>query len=150
MNIIKCKNCGRERENHGKGYCTTCYKKLAWKPKIVICRRCQREMPHHSKGLCPGCYNFVFHLDKAKAWSQKKNYSLEYDLYKKITSKCVICDFDKIVDLHHLDENKKNNSESNLLGLCPNHHRMLHNTEFRKEMRQALTERGFKVPKDVK
>lgn len=39
---------------------------------------------------------------------------------------CVVCGFDKIVAIHHIDENKKNNDPSNLIPLCPNHHEMIH------------------------
>jgi len=39
---------------------------------------------------------------------------------------CVVCGFDKIVAIHHVDENKKNNSPGNLIPLCPNHHEMVH------------------------
>jgi ribosomal protein L37E len=150
MNIVKCKNCDREMENHAKGYCITCYKKIAWKPRKIICKRCKREMPHHSKGLCPGCYQFVFHLEHNKAWNNKKNYNLTQETYKKITEKCVICGFDKVIDLHHLDENKKNNSNENLIGLCPNHHKMIHDYKYREETFNQLKEKGFNTPKDIK
>jgi hypothetical protein len=40
--------------------------------------------------------------------------------------KCVICGFDKVVAIHHVDENKENNSPRNLIPLCPNHHEMIH------------------------
>lgn len=39
---------------------------------------------------------------------------------------CAICGFDKIVAIHHLDENRKNNDPKNLIPLCPNHHEMVH------------------------
>ena len=71
-------------------------------------------------------------------------------LYQKITSKCAICNFDKVVDLHHLDYNKKNNSESNLVGLCPNHHKMLHDFRYRKEMFDILREKGYGIKDDPK
>ena len=145
-----CKNCGKETERHSKDFCITCYKKLLWKPKTKICKRCNRELPMHAKGLCGGCYNFVFHIDRNKEWNYQKRLNLSMEQYKKITNKCLICGFDKIVDLHNLDENNKNNSEENLIGLCPNHHRMLHEFRFRKEMREILKEKGFNLPKDKK
>lgn len=150
MNIVKCKNCGREKENHSKGHCITCYKKLLWKPKKIICKRCKREMPHHCKGLCGGCYNFMFHLEKTKSANYKKYHNISIELYKKTTKECIICGFDKIVELHHLDENKKNNAEQNLIGLCPNHHRILHDFRFRKDIRELLKEKGFNLPEDIK
>jgi hypothetical protein len=150
MTIQKCNGCGLEKEHHGKGYCFNCYRKLVWDRKKGICKRCKREIYIHAKGLCPGCYNFVFHLDKTKAENYRKWHNLDINLYKKITRQCAICDFNKIVDLHHLDENKKNNSEQNLIGLCPNHHKMLHNFRFRKEIREILSSKGIILPKDEK
>ena len=77
-----------------------------------------------------------------------KDYGLDLETYRKITSKCAICGFDKVVDLHHLDENKKNNGRDNLIGLCPNHHKMLHNYEFKKEILGQLKKLGFKIEFD--
>lgn len=145
-----CKNCGKETERHSKNFCITCYKKLMWKPKKIVCERCRREMPFHAKGLCAGCYNFVFNLDKAKAWNYKKYHNISSELYKEITKSCAVCDFDKVVDLHHLDENRKNNSKENLAGLCPNHHKMFHDFRYRKEVQEELRKKGFRVPEDIK
>ena len=39
---------------------------------------------------------------------------------------CIICGFDKIVEVHHRDHNHNNNEPMNLIPLCPNHHQMLH------------------------
>lgn len=37
-----------------------------------------------------------------------------------------ICGFDKIVAIHHIDENHDNDDPQNLIPLCPNHHEMVH------------------------
>ncbi len=145
-----CKECRKEKEHHAKGLCYACYKKYSWRPKLKICKRCKRSLPMHAKDLCNGCYNFVFRLDYTKARNYKKYHNIDIELYKKITKACDICGFDKIVDLHHLDENKNNNSEENLIGLCPNHHKMLHDFRYRKEIHNKLREKGFKIPKDIK
>ena len=92
----------------------------------------------HSKGYCGGCYNVVFRLEETKDYNYKKWHNIEPEQYKKITKECMICGFDKIVELHHLDKNKKNNSENNLLGLCPNHHKMFHRIKYRKEIVEEL------------
>jgi len=107
-------------------------------------------MPFHAKGLCPGCYQFVFHLDKNKEWNHRKCYGLDKETYNRITKECVLCGFDKVVDLHHLDQNKKNNSETNLIGLCPNHHKMLHDFRYREEIIKQLKEKGYNTPADLK
>lgn len=41
-------------------------------------------------------------------------------------SKCVICGEEKILSIHHFDENNKNNSPENLIPLCPTHHQYWH------------------------
>ncbi|GBE20304.1 hypothetical protein BMS3Abin17_01042 [archaeon BMS3Abin17] len=145
-----CKECGKEKEHHAKGLCYYCYKKFFWKPEKKECKRCGRIIAIHAKGLCPGCYQFIFHIEKNKAWNKKNLYNLNYEVYNKITEKCIICDFNKLVDLHHLDENRQNNSEENLIGLCPNHHQMLHNFKFRKEIRKLLKDKGIILPEDKK
>lgn len=52
---------------------------------------------------------------------------------------CVICGFDKIVAIHHIDENKKNNHPHNLIPLCPNHHEMVH-SRYRNEVQPHIDE----------
>lgn len=138
-----CKGCNQEREHHAKGLCYNCYRKQSWKPQLKICKRCGKERAIHAKGFCNGCYNTTFRLDYNKNWNYKKNHNIPIELYKKLTQECAICDFDKIIDLHHLDGNRSNNSEKNLIGLCPNHHKMVHHLQFRDEILQKLRERGL-------
>ncbi|MCH8945362.1 MAG: hypothetical protein IIA85_00370 [Nanoarchaeota archaeon] len=150
MALITCKNCGEEKYHEAKKLCRKCYLKISWKPKLVECLRCKRNLPMHAKGVCVGCYQFVFRSESNKAWNHRKYHNISSELYKEITKSCVLCGFDKVVDLHHLDENKKNNSKENLAGLCPNHHKMFHNFNYRKEVQEELRKKGFKVPEDIK
>lgn len=39
---------------------------------------------------------------------------------------CVVCKENKIVAVHHYDENKANDSPENLIPLCPTHHHYFH------------------------
>lgn len=39
---------------------------------------------------------------------------------------CIICGEDKIVAVHHYDENKENFSPENLIPMCPTHHQYVH------------------------
>jgi hypothetical protein len=144
--IKECTNCHAQKEHHAKGLCYSCYKKLKWSPKLLICKRCKRKRPVHAKGLCAGCYNYVFHLDNNKAYNHRKSRGVDLKTYRKTTKSCVICGFDKVVDLHHIDKNKGNNSPKNLVGLCPNHHRMANTLTFRQEIFQNLKEKGFDLP----
>jgi hypothetical protein len=136
-----CENCKKECVKHAKGMCTTCYKKLVWKPKLQKCRRCGKEKPNHAKGLCSGCYQSTFQLDKVKDFNYRKWYNISPEIYRNITNKCLICGFEPIVELHHLDKDHKNNSENNLIGLCPNHHKMLHSLKYRDEIKKKIEEK---------
>jgi len=107
-------------------------------------------MPLHAKGLCDGCYNSVFQIENVKMHNARRYHNVDFEIYKKTTEKCVICGFDKIVDLHHIDMNHKNNASENLTGLCPNHHKMVHHRNFQKEIFEMLSERGFTPPKTHK
>ena len=148
--IKECTNCKTKKEHHAKGLCYTCYKKIKWAPKILKCKRCQKERAIHAKNLCASCYNYVFQLDKNRAYNHRKSNNVDLKTYRKTTKSCVICGFDKIVDLHHIDSNKENNSSKNLIGLCPNHHRMINNYNFRQGIFQILKEKGFDLPLDKK
>lgn len=143
MNYIKCTKCGELKRHQAKGLCTRCYRRYSWKPKLITCKRCGNQRPQHAKGLCGGCYQSIFRNEENKAYNYKKWYGLDLEVYKRITSKCKICDFDKIIDLHHLDGNHQNNSEDNLIGLCPNHHKMIHDQRFREEVNFQLKNQRF-------
>lgn len=39
---------------------------------------------------------------------------------------CIICGEDKVVAVHHYDENHENNDIENLVPMCPTHHQYMH------------------------
>lgn len=57
----------------------------------------------------------------------------------------MVCGFAKMVDLHHLDHNRKNNSETNMIGLCSNHHKMLHDHRYSQEIVDELKKKGYEA-----
>lgn len=134
MEKSACSNCGKDCIKHAKGMCTTCYKKLFWKPKSQKCKRCGRNLPHHAKGYCAGCYNSIFHLQETKDYNNQKRHKISSELYNQITQKCILCGFNQFVELHHIDCNRHNNSKENMVGLCPNHHKMIHTLKWREEV----------------
>jgi len=83
-------------------------------------------------------------LEQTKAQNYKKRYHVGIT-YKQLTKECIICGFNKVVGLHHIDENRKNNNSNNLIGLCPNHHQMYHNYRYREEITNLLRNRGYKI-----
>src|SRR3989344_9093994 len=143
MALIICNNCHRKLEHHAKGLCLTCYKKSVWKSKLFKCKRCERMLPMKAKGLCSRCYTSVFHSEAIKLANIIHWYHIDFEKYKNLTKKCILCDFDNIVELHHIDRNKNNISENNLVGLCPNHHRMIHHRKFQDEILLLLKENGY-------
>jgi len=77
---------------------------------------------------------------RAKYLARKKTYAInarnnnrrynlvKYNLVnnKEKYSKCVICQYDIIIHIHHIDQNHYNNKVENLIPLCPNHHSQAH------------------------
>ncbi len=93
--------------------------------------------------MCANCYNKSNEkgYNKVKANNYLKWHNISLELYNEKTKKCLICDFDKAVELHHLDKDHKNNNSSNLIGLCPNHHKMLHMDKYNKEIQKLIDKR---------
>lgn len=143
--LIDCKKCGERKEHEARGYCGFCYRKYVWKGKKIICNSCGRLRDHSAFGLCGGCHNRIYHYDNTKRYNAKKNYGIDLEKLRKFTKECVVCSFNKIVDLHHLDGDKKNNVDSNLVGLCPNCHKMIHSYNYYEEIKEGLRKRGYDV-----
>jgi hypothetical protein len=88
------------------------------------------------KATCShGCSNTFFR--------RRRNKPEKYTGYRSICfhhwgKSCSMCGFDKIVTVHHIDENHKNHDKDNLIPLCPNHHQMVHSKKFGDEMRAII------------
>lgn len=61
--------------------------------------------------------------DEVSEFNNKKYRTLCFMYHKK---ECVICGENKIVAVHHYDENHNNDSIENLIPLCPTHHNYVH------------------------
>lgn len=59
---------------------------------------------------------------------------------------CVVCGEDKILDVHHYDNNKKNNKPNNLIPICPTHHGYIH-SEYKDEVLKIVE--GYKKNYDT-
>ena len=101
---------------------------------------------------CPICSNMFFvgkkeqttcsHSCSNTFFAKKRNRPDKYKNYRTICfanhiKKCVVCDEKNIVEVHHMDENKKNNSPENLIPLCPTHHQYWH-SRFRETIRKKV------------
>jgi len=96
--------------------------------------------------VCYERYYEKFKRDGAKArfrakryyWQHRnerlaKQYNITIDQYKELTRKCYFCEFDEIVDCHHIIPLKQGgeNKLGNYIGLCPNHHKLLHLRDYK-------------------
>lgn len=142
----KCGECEGSNEIHAKGFCYKCYKKQ-WQPKIIICKNCKKERKHHAFGLCSPCHMKLHHYDLIKSYNVRKYHNISLELYRKLATSCIVCGFDKIVELHHLDYNRQNNYENNLVALCPNHHKMLHKEEYSQEIKEVILKKKKEINK---
>ena len=132
-----CLSCGSSAL-HAHKLCYKCYKKIYRQPKVV-CKNCGREREHKAFGLCGSCHIKLKHYDKVKRYNAKRYHNLSLELYEVLTSfPCILCGFDKAVDLHHVDGSHKNNSPFNLVALCPNHHALMHHPKYKEETRKEM------------
>lgn len=107
--------------------CQCCGKKYVWKGRqntksFVDSKYCSRS-----------CANNRTEWWKQNA-TQYRTIGLQHHAHE-----CAVCGFDKIVAIHHIDENKQNNNPSNLIPLCPNHHEMVH-SKWKDEVLPFITE----------
>lgn len=110
--------------------CETCNKRFD-----VIER--EKIFPSKEKYFCNRqCANSVGGRAKATKYNHMGHYR---DIAFKIHGKyCFICGFDKVVEVHHIDKNRDNNTKENLVPLCPNHHMMIHRSKFRDEVTNQI------------
>lgn len=145
--LFDCPGCEKRKEYGCKGYCNSCYRRLAWKRKKIACKECKRLRPHKAFGLCGGCHTRLFHYNNPKRSNINKWHNLSLESYQQHTKICASCGFDKLISLHHLDGDRRNNSDTNLVGLCPNCHKMIHAYSYYLEISSKLAAKGFKVDK---
>lgn len=142
---VKCKICNKIKEHRAHGLCSWCYKNRFWKPKKIICKNCGRERYHKAFGLCGGCHIRLHHYEGVRAYNAKKYHGINLEYYREITKQCDNCGFSKIVNIHHLDGNTRNNDRKNVVGLCPNCHKMIHMYKHYEEIKESLKNKGFDV-----
>jgi len=58
--------------------------------------------------------------------------------FKSWKKECIVCGFEKVVEVHHIDHNHSNNDRHNLVPVCPNHHQMLHTNKWAEETKQEI------------
>jgi hypothetical protein len=132
---IKCTSCQIEIEkfkyqlkkiNKDTYLCKTC-KVLNGriKKECPVCSKVFETLKSEDKKTCSySCSNKFFRRGEQNGNWKNESYRSTCFLYHK--KECVVCGEDKIVEVHHFDENRNNNNPANLIPLCPNHHQYLH------------------------
>ena len=150
--ISYCKQCGSDfkayyREvNRGNGkFCSrACLGKYRSENKKVKESNVQCAACGHKFHKTPSRFNrtksglhfcsTICHTSSQRIGGIKEVIPLHYGTsYRSICAqhhemKCVVCDEDKIVAVHHHDCNHENNDPKNLVPLCPTHHQYVHSS----------------------
>jgi hypothetical protein len=124
-----CVHCGiiRDIANIGKHEKTCKENPASQKP----CPVCHKPFKGSSTTCSHACANTHFRSGRdSPRWKDSVYRSTCFEVHEK---KCIICGETKIVAVHHMDENKKNNNPENLVPLCPTHHQYVH-SKFKNEV----------------
>lgn len=112
----------------------------------VICNECNtifiveeryKLFPSKEKYFCSrNCANSVGGKAKREKYGLTGYVSIAKQFYEE---KCIVCGYDELVDVHHINGDRNNNEATNLVFLCPNHHYLLHRKKSEK-VKQAISE----------
>lgn len=92
----------------------------------ILCLSCDNPIKDYknSKGTCShSCSNKYFRKLRNKPENYTQYTTICWEHHEK---KCIVCGEEKIVGVHHYDENHSNNVPENLIPLCPTHHQYVH------------------------
>jgi hypothetical protein len=135
---VHCQFCNKETTvGNIKRHEVSCY----LNPTVMVeCKVCSKAIKDykHSKGTCSySCSNKLFRSGYSNGNWKGENYRNIAKIHHEM--RCIICGEDKIVAIHHLDENHDNNAPNNLVPLCPTHHQYLH-SRYKNEILPKVTE----------
>lgn len=115
---------------------------------IKICPVCSDEFETLSghkreKQTCShACSNTFFRSGKNNPnWKEEKSdWGYRKLCFSEWAKQCIVCGFDMVVEVHHLDGNHHNNDIKNLIPLCPNHHKAIHTRKYGEVIRSKVQE----------
>lgn len=145
---VVCENCGKKFLKAKRFIKTAsrnfCSKKCSFEGHRVervklICSLCEKVFERSIYKLKVSRHGIYFCSRKCKDEGQKLKYSIidiwpkHYGIYTTYRAhaleyygkRCEICGYyehPEILQVHHIDANRKNNKIENLIVLCPNHH----------------------------
>ena len=152
--LIKCDYCGKEvnkrpsyiKNNLDKGrknYCSNPCKKLGqFTGKLCTCGYCGKEIyrtlsqiKKSKSGLlfCSSSCSCSYNNKKLRSGENNPNWKDGETLYPKIAyniyqKECAVCGYsnENALEVHHIDVDRTNNNEDNLIILCANCHSLVH------------------------
>lgn len=94
-----------------------------------------KDSPREKMTCSHSCANSYFRSGVNNPnWKENSYRTTCFHFHKK---ECIVCGENKIVKVHHFDENNKNNSPNNLIPLCPTHHQYWH-SRYKEEIEQIV------------
>lgn len=131
---------GFKRINNAKVACTHCgeifgisnikkHEKHCYMNPVNVreCNYCSKPIKNYktSKGTCSkSCANSFFKVGENNG--NFKGDSYQYKCFANHKKECVVCGENKIVAVHHYNEDHFDDRPENLVPLCPTHHQYLH------------------------
>lgn len=61
--------------------------------------------------------------------------------FQRWEKRCALCEWDKCLDVHHVNDDHNDNSPHNLIPLCQNHHTLTRVLEYRDEIRKQIDDK---------
>lgn len=120
-----CYFCGKEVKGffNKRRHVQNCYLNPT---NLKICPVCDKPIKNYRENTtCSvSCSNTYFRSGKNHNKWKDDVYRSTCFLYHK--KKCIICDEENIVAVHHFDKNRNNNAPENLIPMCPTHHQYMH------------------------
>ena len=124
-------------KNKNKYICKQCtYANAKEERTCPVCRLVFCVFKKHKKKTCSrSCANKHFRVGEGNGNWKKDTYRSTCFLYHK--KKCIVCKEDKIVAVHHYNEDHNDNRPENLIPLCPTHHQYVH-SGYRDEIQPII------------
>ncbi len=126
---VSCEFCNKEYSKANiKKHTNACIKNpMVQESKKKICPVCEKVFYTESTTCSYSCANTYFRSGinnpVFNRYSKNSYITICFSFHKK---ECIICGENKIVAVHHFDENHANNKPDNLIPLCPTHHQYFH------------------------
>jgi predicted RNA-binding Zn-ribbon protein involved in translation (DUF1610 family) len=119
----ECPNCGSHIKQMNIFYCGNCGKKVIRRDSDITKNKsgyfyCSRECGNEHKNKM---------REESGEWVNSP-WSYRRRAFEKYEHKCCVCDWaedERILEVHHIDEDRSHNETNNLCILCPNCHRKI-------------------------